>query len=164
MKITLKDGKPASAEQIQIFEDTLGRPLSPSFKKFVETNDGARPESNTFKVSDTDGSGVSRFIPLEEIWKDRTYFEELPEKAYPVARAACGDRVAIDEGKNGAVFFLDHETGELLQLAPDFEAFLDMLETFDIRTVEFDRSKIEKVWVTPDFKERFKKYLIKPED
>src|SRR5579872_1179611 len=113
MKIRLENGKPASQEEILALEASLGSRLSGSFKHFLESQDGAKPQLNIFLVDQQYQGRVNRFIPISEIEKKRRYIENIPEKAYPVAVAEGGNFVFIDEGRKGAVFFWDHETAEI---------------------------------------------------
>lgn len=104
-------------------------------------------------------SGPSRFIAVAEIPKQRTYIENLPERAYPVAWASFGNFVFVDEDKNGAVFFWDHEfPDEPTLLAENFGSFLELLQPFDIDTVELKPGQVEKVWIDPKFADFLKKY------
>jgi hypothetical protein len=153
MKIKLlRNGKPASEAEILALETSLGYRLPDSFRAFVAKHDGAKPEPNEFEISHNNGGGVSRFIALNEILKQSAYIENLPRRAYPVATTSGGNFVFIDEDKNGAVFFWDHEVpDEITQLAPSFGAFLDLLEPFDINTVELKPGQVEKVWIDPEF-------------
>jgi hypothetical protein len=48
VKVRLENGKRASDEAIVTLEAALGQPLSNSFRIFVQTYDGAEPETNTF--------------------------------------------------------------------------------------------------------------------
>ena len=112
MKIKLKNGKPVSEETILVFEVALACRLSDSFRNFLHVYDGAEPETNIFKISENNESGVNIFIPLNEIQKERTRIENISEMAYPVAWAEGGNYIIIDEARNGAVFFWDHEAPE----------------------------------------------------
>ena len=78
--------------------------------------------------------------------------------AYPIAWAEGGNYVFIDEGKNGAVFFWDHEVPEeIKEVAPNFEAFLDHLEPFDINAIQLKPEQVKKAWIDPEFLKRLKK-------
>jgi hypothetical protein len=152
MKIKLRNGKPAHEGALLTIEAVLGCRLSESFRLFLTAHDGAEPESNYFKISDKNGSGVRWFIPATEILQDRKCIEGLPKKAYPVARDDCGNFVFVDEDKNGAVFFWDHEVlDDPVKLAPNFGAFLDLLEPFDVSTVQLKPGQVKRVWVDPEF-------------
>ena len=157
MKIKLRGGKPASDESILALQAALGCQISGSFRDFVRGNDGAEPETNIFRITPQNESGVNRFIPVSEILKERARVEDTPTKAYPVAWAEGGNYVFVDESQNGAVFFWDHETQERTELAPSFGTFLDLLEPFDIRKIELKPGQVKKVWIDPEFLKRLKK-------
>jgi hypothetical protein len=63
MKVQLRNAKSASEGAIVALETTLGCRLSPSFRAFLQSHDGAKPESNVFRISDNNSSGVDEFIP-----------------------------------------------------------------------------------------------------
>jgi hypothetical protein len=158
MKIKLRNGKVASRDAISAVEATLGCRLSASFRSFVQQNDGSEPDTNIFKIGDNNECGVNEFIPLDQISKERTYIENIPEKAYPVAWAEGGNYVFIDEARGGAVFFWDHEAPEdITVLAPNFGAFLEILEPFDVKKVTLKPGQVKSVWVDPKFLKRLKK-------
>src|SRR2546426_3977723 len=98
MKIKLKNGKAASEEMIQEVQTALGCQFSDSVGTFFRANDGAEPETNIFRISENNESGVNRFIPLGGILKERNRIENLPMKAFPVAWAEGGNYVFVDEG------------------------------------------------------------------
>jgi hypothetical protein len=159
MKIELKNGKSASLDAIAALEKNLGRPLSSSVKLFLQTNDGAETEPNRFKIDGKNEGGINEFIPASQIWKERTYIENIPKLAYPIAWAACGDAVLIDEGAGGAVFYWEHEYEDrITKLADDFETFLNQLEPFDISKITLKPGQVKRVWTHPDFDKLVKKY------
>lgn len=158
MTIRLTDGKPASAYAIEKLEKNIGTVLSDSFKGFLRIHNGAKPESNTVKISNNNAVNVNRFIPVEEIMKERAYIENIPPKAYPIAWATGGNYIFIDEQKDGAVFFWDHEEPEkIAKLASDFSAFLEVLEPFNVNSIELKPGQVKKVWIDPEFLKRVKK-------
>jgi len=158
VKIKLKKGKCASEADLQALETVLACRLSESFRTFSLSNDGAEPETNIFRISDRNESGVNRFIPVSEIPKEHAFIENLPERAYPIAWAECGNYVFINDDQRGAVFFWDHENpNEVTKLASDFGAFLDVLEPFDLKSVKLKPGQVKKVWINPDFIRKFKK-------
>jgi hypothetical protein len=157
MKIKLKNGKIVSEEKMLAVQAALGCQLSDSFKSFVRINDGAEPDTNIFKIGEKNECGVNRFIPLDQIPKERTHIENIGKDAYPVAWAEGGNYVFIDENTGGAVFFWDHEEPEkITELAPSFGAFLDILEPFDVKKVILKPGQVKKVWVDPEFLKRLK--------
>lgn len=156
--IKLKKGKCASEISLKALETALSCRLSESFRVFSLSNDGAKPEPNIFKISDRNESGVNQFIPVNEIPKERTYIENIPDRAYPIAWAEGGNYIFINEDKSGAVFFWDHENpDQITKLGNDFEAFLSSLEPFDVKSVQLKPGQVKKVWVNPDFIKKFKK-------
>ena len=158
MKIKLQDGKPASQDAIASLEAALGCRLSDSFRSFVATYDGARPQPNIFRVSDNNDCGVNEFIPVHEIEKVCRNVEKIGPRAYPVAWAECGNYVCVDEDRNGAVFFWDHEVpDEPTELAASFGSFLDLLEPFDIGTIPLKPGQVKKVWIDPEFAKTLRK-------
>jgi hypothetical protein len=159
MKIKLMEGKAAPEEAILALETELGCRLSESFKAFVRTHDGAKPETNVFKVGDKNESGINRFVPVDEIGQERAHIGHFPRgKAYPVARDSCGNYVFIDEDRAGAVFFWDHEfSDERIELASDFAIFLELLEPFDIRSIKLKPGQVKRAWIDPEFLKRLKK-------
>ena len=59
MKVRLQGGRAASTQSILMLETELGCALSDSLRKFLEANDGAKPETNIFQIGNNDNSGVS---------------------------------------------------------------------------------------------------------
>ncbi len=116
--------------------------------------DGAKPETNIFRVSDNNDSGVNEFITISEILKARAHMENIPTRAHPVAWVEGGNYVFVDEDKKG----LGHELpDEPTELAGGFGAFLELLEPFDIKTIQLRRGQVKKVWVDPEFLKSLKK-------
>jgi hypothetical protein len=157
MKVKLQGGRTASEQDVLALETRLACKLSDSFRKFLQEHDGAKPETNIFSIDEKNESGVNKFIPAAEILKERSHIENIPVKAFPVAWAEGGNYVFIDEGKNGAVYFWDHETAEATELASTFGDFLNLLQPFDITTVKLKPGQVKKVWIDPEFVKQLKK-------
>ncbi len=158
MRVKLQNGHPASEEAMNALEIALGCRLSDSFRTFLRTYDGAKPETNVFRINERNESGVNRFIPVREIAKARTQIENIPSKAYPVAWAEGGNYIFVDEDKDGAVFFWDHELpDEPTNLAADFGSFLELLEPFDVGRIQLKPGQVRKVWVDPEFRKKIQK-------
>lgn len=153
MKIKLKGGKSASKGTVEKLESALGCAISKSFRRFVSENDGAKPENNIFKICKDNDSGVNQFIPVSKISAERQYIDNIPSRAYPIAWAEGGNYVLLDEGKDGQVYFWDHELPDdnIIKLADNFDEFLSMLEPFDIDSVELKPGQVIEVWADPDF-------------
>jgi hypothetical protein len=154
MKIILKEGKSASKKSVQQLEEALGCPISDSFRRFVSENDGSKPESNRFKISEDNGAAVNRFIPVSEILEERQYIDNIPSQAYPIAWASCGNYVLLDEGEGGKVYFWDHEFEDenITELADSFDSFLSVLEPFDRNSIKLKPGQVKSVWIDPEFK------------
>ncbi len=158
MTLKLRNGKATSEHAIRALEAGLGYRISNSFTAFVKTNDGAEPETNIFRLNGNNDCGVNAFIPVDEILRERALIGDLPERAYPVAWAECGNYVFVDEARGGAVYFLDHELRDKsIKLAESFDKFLDLLQPFDIKTVPLNPSQVMKAWIDAEFLERLKK-------
>ena len=157
MKIRLKDGKSASKKDVKKWEAALGCPLSESFRRFVSENDGSKPQSNRFPVGKDNGAGVDRFIPVSDILEERQYIDDIPNHAYPIAEASCGNYVLLDEGKGGQVYFWDHElpNDNIIKLADNFDEFLSMLEPFDINSIKLMPGQVKEVRVNTELLKRF---------
>ena len=162
MKIKLNGGKPALEQDCVALETALGCRLSDSYRAFLRSHDGARPENNIFKINDKNSCGVNEFIPVREVWDNRACLENIPPKAYPVAFAECGNFVFLDEDCHGAAFFWDHELPEeIVKLAPSFGAFLDLLEPFDVKSIKLKPGQVKNSWVHPDYVDFLKKFRKK---
>jgi hypothetical protein len=158
MKLRFTKETPASEQMCLTLETALGCELSKQFRSFVQRRDGAVPETNVFRISENNESGVNGFIPVSQILQERTRLENIPAKAYPIAWAEGGNYIYIDEEKGGAVFFWDHERPrEVARLAADFDAFLAILEPFDIKKIILRPRQVKKVWVDPEFLKRLNK-------
>ena len=157
MSVDLKDGKQASEPDVVALEAVIEQPLDFQFRRFVETNDGAYPEDNSFPVGDiAHMGGVDRFIPIESIIRQREYIEDIGPHAYPVALSACGNYVILDQGKEGAIFFWDHEVeGGLTKIADRFDGFLNLLEPFDVASIKLAPGQVKSAWINPDLLKQF---------
>ena len=67
MSVKLRDGKANGPEAIQELESELGFRISDPFRRFLAIQDGAKPETNIFKINKRNESGVNQFIPSGEI-------------------------------------------------------------------------------------------------
>ena len=142
-----------SARRIAAVEAALGAALPDDYKAFLARHDGARPEPNIFRISDTNSAGVNGFIPAAELLKERALLaDELLPGAVPIAWAEGGNYVVLEPGRGGAVSFWDHEEPEgLTPLAESFSAFLELLQPFDASSVELKPGQVQSAWIDPDF-------------
>lgn len=152
MKLQLTKGRPAPMTDIKTLETKLGGPLPRDVIDFVRKHNGAEPDANIFKVGTANESCVNGFIPVGEIASEMRYIENLPEKSFPFAWAEGGNYVLIDQSAGGAIFFWDHERpDDLINLADDLHAFLELLEPFDASAIKLQPGQVKKAWIDPDF-------------
>lgn len=151
MTVAIPTNTPASPDDIRKLENELGYRINDEYRRFLLRSNGVTPESNMFSGDAAEiDEGVEYFVPVADIMSCRAYMEPLDSTVYPIADTGGGDYVVIDEGRNGAVMFWDHETGDLTLLAAGFDAFLASLEPFDPKSVTLDPKSVISVWVHPD--------------
>jgi hypothetical protein len=152
MTISLGEGRSAALLVIRRIEAEIGCPLSDQVKGFLARYDGAKPEPNVFEVPGGNKSGVSQFIPAVEVLKVRKSIEDISRGSYPIARDDCDNLILVDEEKNGAISFWDHErTDPPVRLADNLECFLSSLKVFDKRSVKLKPGQVKSVWISPGF-------------
>ena len=158
MTVTIRSGGRANQRDISVLEDIVGQPLSHGFKEFVASHDGAKPEMNVFEVNAEIESGVNEFIPMKQIVDERSNIENIGNEAYPFAWAEGGNYLLIDEARQGAVFFWDHEVPEEShKVADNFNAFLELLRPFDPSSVQLAPGQVRSAWINPEFLKKFSK-------
>ncbi|GIU68143.1 SMI1/KNR4 family protein [Candidatus Phycosocius spiralis] len=157
MKVGLKGGRQAAGSDIAAVEAVIGQPLDGQFRRFIEANNGADPDVNSFPV---DGvahvGGVTEFIPIENVIREREYIDDISPHAYPIASSEGGNYVLLDQDQGGGIFFWDHEVeGRISKLADSFDEFLDMIEPFDVSTIKLAPGQVKSAWIDPDFLKQF---------
>jgi hypothetical protein len=153
--VRVKLGKPkapVSSMESQAFEQSVGARLPDDYKRFLAQHNGSEPETNIFRIDDTNDSGVNGFIPFAQIPAERALInEELPDRAIPVAWAEGGNYVFLHLQQNGSAFFWDHEDPEQpTKLSDTFSEFLDLLKPFDVSSIELKPGQVKSVWIDPD--------------
>jgi hypothetical protein len=157
MKITLKGGQRANENDIVALEAVIGQPLDVQFRRFIDGNNGANSEGNSFPVNGISHvGGITEFIPIQNAIREREYIDDIPSSAYPVASSEGGNYVILDQNQGGAIYFWDHEVeGGISKLADSFDAFLDMIEPFDASTITPAPGQVKSAWIDPDFLKQF---------
>lgn len=155
--IKLHGWNPASNDAIHAFESATGYTLPDSFKEFLRAYNGAIAAPNLFKTDDGFEIGVHQFVLIENIPNERKLIEELPPKSFPIAWDEGGNYILINGSKNDAIQFWDHETGDIHNLASDFESFVSRLTPFDVESVKLIPGQVKRVWVNPDILKKIKK-------
>ncbi len=152
MKIKFTRQGRASLADIAALENKIGARLAPEYAAFVLLNDGAQPEANLFPVGASNESNVRCFLAVKDIPAAMRQIENLPPQTFPIAVDDCGNSILLSAAGTGALLFWDHEQpGSLIEIAPSFTAFLELLEPFDIDSVELKPGQVKKVWVDPKF-------------
>ena len=146
-----KPKRPVSSAEIEAFEANFGATLPDAYKRFLAQHNGSEPETNIFRIDETNDSGVNGFIPFAQILKERALIEgEIFDRAIPIAWAEGGNYICLDLEQDGAVFFWDHEEPEHpTRLAHSFDAFLDLLKPFDVSSIELKPGQVKSVWIDP---------------
>ena len=131
-------------------EDFFGVTLPKSYREFVNSYDGATPETNIFRRSEKENGlvGVSRFIPLKDVLEERKNVEPIPPRLLPIAHAEGGNYVLIDIDSS-AISFWDHENGMSTEIAANFDEFLEYLVPFK---VQLKPGQVKRVWIDPSFR------------
>lgn len=158
MKVVLKGGRRAAGSDIAALEALIRQPLDVEFRRFIEANNGADPEENSFPVEGVAHvGGVTEFIPIENVISERKFIDDIGSHAYPVACSEGGNYVILDQDQGGAIFFWDHEVqGGISRLADSFDAFLDMIEPFDASTIRPAPGQVKSAWIDPNFLKQFR--------
>lgn len=150
-----KSTHPVSDAEIKAFEARVGAALPDAYKQFLSVHNGVRPETNIFRISEVNDSGINGFIPLSQILRERALIEhELPFHAIPIAWAEGGNYVCLDLDRAGTVFFWDHEEPEpITYLAETLEDFLNQLKRFDVSSIELKPGQVKSAWIDPSLLE-----------
>lgn len=134
-------------ERLEAFEKELGIELPNSYKEFLLTYNGGRPEPAMFPIvgegDDTDGSIIAYFLGIKEgefssLTRYKRFIgDRVPKEFLPIAQDVGGNLVCLcTKGKDkGKIYFWDHEEesdidgfptyDNLYFVANDFEEFLN---------------------------------------
>ncbi|WP_444959735.1 SMI1/KNR4 family protein [Microbulbifer sp. VVAC002] len=156
----VKFSKPKAVEErdIDYLAVALGCSMPVDIKDFFLEFNGSKPESNIFKLTKNNSSGVNKLIPVSEVLNERKYLDHVGKGVFPVAVAEGGNYVVIDLDKNQEVYFWDHEEPQnMVKLAGNIYEFLDSLIPFDTNSIELKEGQVESAWIDPEFLKRLKK-------
>lgn len=141
----LEQGSPITEEDIKNLERSIGVSIPPSYRGFLLKNNGGRPEPNGIIINglggeETDIAWFNAVIDSEESNTIKSTIgiirEGYPHKnVLPIARDSGGSIFCIDleEDADFPVVFVEaggawqEKPYEPLFVAPNFEAFLDMI-------------------------------------
>lgn len=163
-----------SSKAIIALESRLGVSLPPSYREFLLKYNVAVPECNSYDggqhVSATTFFGVSP-NPYDDLVEQNLVYEgRMPQGVLAIADAPCGNLICLHL-TTGAVYYWDHEQeaaafgyeepsfDNMLLLASSFTEFLQRLQPFDPESVPFDPKQVISVEISPEAREKFKKYF-----
>lgn len=140
---------PCAPEHLDALQRSTPTPLPTDYVSFLRSQDGGRPEANTFDVGSAQGAGVNKFLSASEVHRKRAALSDrLPPGAVPVADASGGNLVllVISSG-TWRVAFWDHEEEVETEIAGSFQNFLEMLRPFSASDVP--EADVVSAWIDP---------------
>ena len=177
MSVTMKvKGAQLTVRDLITVESRLGITLPKDYREFLLRYNVAVPEHNSFDggldVGVTSFFGISSNELDDLIKQNSIYAGRMPANILAIADGPCGNLICLDL-ETGAVYWWDNEQeaaafGEdeptfdnMELLAASFPEFLQRLEPFDPDSVPFDPSQVISVEISPEAREKFKKYFKK---
>jgi hypothetical protein len=159
----LETGLPPTEREVDEVQQAMGGVLPADLRRFWLAFDGARFETNEFKVKGLVGrSGIDRAIPVAEVLsvKGRSGLRDMTH-FLPIGAAPCGDYVFVylnpADAAFGSLWFFDHERAltaeDLLWISPGLTAFLEDLQPFlGADEVRATPAVVLKAWIDPSLK------------
>ena len=175
MSVTIKAtcGRLSTKAMIAL-ESRLGVSLPAPYREFLLKYNVAVPEYNSYeggeRFSVTTFFGVSTNRDDDLVEQNLVYDGRMPQGVLAIADAPCGNLICLHLIA-GAVYWWDHEQeaaafgdeepsfDNMLLLAPSFTEFLERLKPFDPESVPFDPKQVISVEISPEAREKFKKYF-----
>jgi SMI1-KNR4 cell-wall len=117
-----RDSGPASAGAIEAAERALGVTLPGDYRAFLAEHDGVRLQDNRLDPMRTPTGGADGLYAAAELPGARP--PGFPERLVAIGEAGGGDKIALDGDR---VVQWEHETDEVIELAPSFRAWFDAL-------------------------------------
>jgi hypothetical protein len=139
MSIRFEDaGPPAGREELAELEDRTGHPLPVAYRDFLESHDGATPESNHLPDAAADHEvAVRTFFSVEEVLRQLdTLAERMPDELLPISDDDYGSGLFVHL-EDGSVWSWDPDAEDVAEEdlwaaftreAEDLEELLDRLE------------------------------------
>jgi hypothetical protein len=138
---TFEGGPPLSDADIDAFASKYGLTLTPSFRTFLRTTNGGRPERDLFAIQGLPGNPVGRihfFFGLNDAvescnldWNLDVFRDRIPAGMLPIATTEGSDKVCLSV--SGQVFYWDAHahsgTDSVHWLAEDLDAFVASLRS-----------------------------------
>ena len=117
-----RDGGPAPAGALEAAEQSLGVTLPHEYRAFLAEHDGVRLHDNRLEPPRTPAGGADGLYAAAEL----AGAVGLPVGMLAIGEAGGGDKIAL-EIDGGRVYQWEHETDDLVELAPSFSAWFDAL-------------------------------------
>lgn len=117
-----RDGGPAAPGALDAAEQSLGAALPAEYRAFLAEHDGVRLHDNRLDPMRTPTGGADGLYAAAELATSAG----LPDGMLAIGEAGGGDKIALGVG-DGRVHQWEHETGDLVELAPSFRAWFDAL-------------------------------------
>ena len=127
---------PLDQQRLRSLEAKLGVQLPDDYRAVLHEHNGGSPEPGDFVISEDEGEDtVNIFYGLHS---DANYALEgnlaayklhIPRSMMPIGEDPGGNQLCIglSGAERGRVYFWDHETLNVIEVAPSFSAFLDSL-------------------------------------
>ena len=155
-----KSGKLLNISDIIQLEKRIKLKLPKDYCEFLLEYNGGDPESNiiyfkgnSLSINYFFGLGVDSLYDLE-----KTYFQvknRIPKYCIPICEVEGGNLLLLNY-KKSSIYFWDHEEESnklkhLTKISNNFKNLLDIIQPFDIESVNMDNCEVLEVWVDPDF-------------
>ena len=167
---------PLRPQDLLDLESRLGVSLPAAYREFLLRNNVAVPESNSYDggqdIGVTSFFGISKNRLDDLIEQNQIFGWRMPENILAIADGPCGNLICLHL-ITGEVYWWDHEQeaaafgdeepsfDNMLLLASSFTEFLQRLQPFDPESVPFDPKQVISVEISPEAREKFKKYFKK---
>lgn len=134
---TIESGPQISVTDVAALEQRYGLGLPTSYRNFLLTRNGGRPERDLFRVPGCDANPVARIHfffgindPVESCslsWNIDTFAERLGGDLVPIATTEGADKICLS--RIGSVVYWDgySPSPTIYTVSPDFETFLTSL-------------------------------------
>ena len=123
-------------QRVSEFEREIGYTLPSDYRDYLLLHNGGTPSPYHFDFGDGDGSLVNNMNGLHDgpsysrlDHARNSYRGRIPDHLLPIGYDPGGNEVCLGlcGEHRGRVYFWDHESGALEEIAPSFTAFLDGL-------------------------------------
>ena len=155
-----KSEKLLNINDITQLEKRIKLKLPKDYCEFLLEYNGGDPESNIINFKGNSIS-INYFLGLDadSIYDlEKTYFQvknRIPKYCIPICAVEGGNLLILNYIK-GLIYFWDHEEesnrlNHLTIIANNFQNLLDIIQPFDIESVNLDNCEVFDVWVDPEF-------------